>query len=237
MRDLLFSPPFSPIFVCKRCLAFIFTPLCAFPVKREKTSLWNNLWGPGKLFVILFPLRCTGFPWAGRKLSSRVEEVIQGSHSYSQFNLMILIFLLFHMHLFGVYPNCITRVILHAWKCSHLRIQDQTPACCHVLLPRLRGSPFLEMSFRLGGPSKHTPSPRRALVHCWASLLDGGLLPSPCPASEDCHFSESVPVPSVFMFHCICNTDLSLALHSLPEPFSQVTVWGLYLHCSLGHWN
>lgn len=35
IEESIFSPPFSPVFVCKGSLAFIFTLHSAFPVKRE----------------------------------------------------------------------------------------------------------------------------------------------------------------------------------------------------------
>lgn len=132
------------------------------------------------------------------RLSTALHPMGQGveepeSGSYSQFNLMVLIFPAFYIQLFGVHPNCITWVYFTCLKMFLLVYIGPKPS---LLLPYHRGSPFLKMGFQLGGADKYTPFLDTAFS---LPLL---LRMSACCTSPDLLLSQC-PLPSVFTFHCI----------------------------------
>lgn len=185
-----------------------------------KTALWSKLLGPGKMFVTLSPLHCIASYGAGSWRMTQSQVHIPSSTSWFWS-------FLFSIQLFGVHPNCITWVYFTCLKMFTLVYTGPKPS---LLLPYHRASPFLEMGFQLGGADKYTPFLDTAVS---LPLL---LRMSACCTSPDLLLSQC-PLPSVFTFYCICSTDQSLALSSLPEPFDQVTVWGFHLPWSLAHWD
>lgn len=204
--------------MCKESLVFLLS-LSAFPVKRESEDFSRVTWQALGKCLILSLLHCVAFSGAGGKLSSGVE--VTRVRSIFPVQPHDLIFLAPYSFVW-VHPNWYLDLSYMLEDVPHLCIQAQSPACCPMRLPCPGEVLFWEGVFSwVGLASRH-----RFLGELCAlfSLSTGCLLVgTSCPASEDSHFSESVPIPSVFMFYCICNTDLSVALNPLPEPSGQVT--------------
>lgn len=181
-----------------------------------KTALWSKLLGPRKMFVPLSPLHCIASYGAGSwRTRARLIFPVQ-PHGFDLSCFLYSVVWgppqLYHLGLFYMLEN--------------------VPACVYRTKAQLasslsQGKFFSENGFSAGwGRQVYTflrysvqpPSPPQNVCLLHISWLA----------------SESVPIP--FSVHVPLHLR-SLALSPLPEPFDQVTVWGLHLPWSLAHWD